>query len=83
MLSSIYSMSPPEDVAWDGVGGAAEALACVSMPDGLTLQLPVARDQTAAELLSAACKVSAVVIREQTKYIYLLKVKIRKTKFSL
>lgn len=55
MLSSIYSMSPPEDGAWDGAGGAAEA------PDGLTLQLPVGRDQTAAELLSAACKVSLVV----------------------
>ncbi|TWW72297.1 T-lymphoma invasion and metastasis-inducing protein 2 [Takifugu flavidus] len=57
VLSSIYSMSPPEDGAWDGAGGATEALACVSMPDGTTVQLPVGRDQTAAELLSAACKV--------------------------
>lgn len=83
VLSSIYSMSPPEDGAWDGVGGATEALACVSMPDGLTLQLPVARDQTAAELLSAACKVSSVVSWEQTKSLFSLKVKIRKTKFFL
>lgn len=66
MLASIYSMSPPEDGAWDGVGGATEALACVSMPDGLTVQLPVGRDQTAAELLSAACKVSSVVIYENS-----------------
>uniref|UniRef100_A0A3B5KGG2 TIAM Rac1 associated GEF 2 n=1 Tax=Takifugu rubripes TaxID=31033 RepID=A0A3B5KGG2_TAKRU len=57
VLSSIYSMSPPEDGAWDGAGGATEALACVSMPDGTAVQLPVGRDQTAAELLSAACKV--------------------------
>lgn len=59
-------MPPPEDGAWDGVGGATEALACVSMPDGLTVQLPVGRDQTSAELLSAACKVSSVVSREKT-----------------
>ncbi|XP_034050782.1 T-lymphoma invasion and metastasis-inducing protein 2 isoform X2 [Thalassophryne amazonica] len=57
MLSSIYSMSPPEGGVWDGIRGAADMLMCVHMPDNLTLQVPVRRDQTAADLLSAACKV--------------------------
>ncbi|XP_074517408.1 rho guanine nucleotide exchange factor TIAM2 isoform X1 [Sebastes fasciatus] len=57
MLTSIYSMSPPEGGAWDGISGATDVLTCVYMPDGLTVQVPVRRDQTAADLLSAACKV--------------------------
>ncbi|XP_070775944.1 rho guanine nucleotide exchange factor TIAM2-like [Enoplosus armatus] len=57
VLTSIYSMSPPEGGVWDGISGATEALTCVHMPDGLTVQVPVRRDQTAADLLSAACKV--------------------------
>lgn len=66
MLSSIYSMSPPEDGMWDYADGATDALAFVSMPDGLAVRLPVGRDQTAAELLSAACKVSSVVTSFKT-----------------
>ncbi|KAM7403876.1 hypothetical protein PAMA_004347 [Pampus argenteus] len=57
VLTSIYSMSPPEGGVWDSIGGAADVLACVYMPDSLTVQVPVRRDQTAADLLSAACKV--------------------------
>ncbi|XP_077945634.1 rho guanine nucleotide exchange factor TIAM2 isoform X2 [Gasterosteus aculeatus] len=57
MLTSIYSMSPPEGSLWDGISGASDALTCVYMPDGLTVQVPVRRDQTAADLLSASCKV--------------------------
>ncbi|XP_075964494.1 rho guanine nucleotide exchange factor TIAM2 [Anarhichas minor] len=57
MLTSIYSMSPPEGGVWDSIGGATDVLTCVYMPDGLTVQVPVRRDQTAADLLSAACKV--------------------------
>ncbi|KAM4625439.1 rho guanine nucleotide exchange factor TIAM2 [Polymixia lowei] len=57
VLTNIYSMSPPEGGAWDGGSGAAEALTCVYTPDSLTVQVPVRRDQTAAELLSSACKV--------------------------
>ncbi|XP_039642109.1 T-lymphoma invasion and metastasis-inducing protein 2-like isoform X2 [Perca fluviatilis] len=57
MLTSIYSMSPPEGGVWDSISGATDVLTCVHMPDGLTVQVPVRRDQTAADLLSAACKV--------------------------
>ena len=57
VLTSIYSMSPPEGSVWDSHSGAADVLTCVYMPDGLTVQVPVRRDQTAADLLSAACKV--------------------------
>ncbi|XP_034381461.1 T-lymphoma invasion and metastasis-inducing protein 2 isoform X1 [Cyclopterus lumpus] len=56
MLTSIYSMSPPEGGVWDSLGGATDVLTCVYMPDGLTVQVPVRRDRTAADLLSAACK---------------------------
>lgn len=58
MLSNIYSMSPPEDGAWDCIEAATDALTCVCMPDGQTVQVPLSRDQTAADLLAAACKVS-------------------------
>uniref|UniRef100_A0A8C2XNU0 TIAM Rac1 associated GEF 2 n=1 Tax=Cyclopterus lumpus TaxID=8103 RepID=A0A8C2XNU0_CYCLU len=61
MLTSIYSMSPPEGGVWDSLGGATDVLTCVYMPDGLTVQVPVRRDRTAADLLSAACKVGLVV----------------------
>ncbi|XP_041809076.1 T-lymphoma invasion and metastasis-inducing protein 2 isoform X2 [Chelmon rostratus] len=57
VLTSIYSMSPPEGGVWDSISGATDVLTCVHMPDGLTVQVPVRRDQTAADLLSAACKV--------------------------
>lgn len=57
VLTSIYSMSPPEGGVWDHISGATDVLTCVHMPDGLTVQVPVRRDQTAADLLSAACKV--------------------------
>ncbi|XP_076017749.1 rho guanine nucleotide exchange factor TIAM2 [Genypterus blacodes] len=53
VLTSIYSMSPPEGGVWDGIDG----LTCVFMPDGLAVQVPVRGDQTAADLLHAACKV--------------------------
>uniref|UniRef100_H3DHK7 TIAM Rac1 associated GEF 2 n=1 Tax=Tetraodon nigroviridis TaxID=99883 RepID=H3DHK7_TETNG len=56
-LRFIYSMSPPEDGAWDCAEGATDALTCVCMPDGCTVQVLLRRDQTAADLLSAACKV--------------------------
>uniref|UniRef100_A0A3B4UCR4 TIAM Rac1 associated GEF 2 n=1 Tax=Seriola dumerili TaxID=41447 RepID=A0A3B4UCR4_SERDU len=54
---NIYSMSPPEGGVWDSISCATDVLTCVYMPDGLTVQVPVRRDQTAADLLSAACKV--------------------------
>ncbi|XP_069392513.1 rho guanine nucleotide exchange factor TIAM2 isoform X1 [Paralichthys olivaceus] len=57
VLTSIYSMSPPEGGEWDSISGATDALTVVHMPDGLTVQVPVRRDQTAADLLSVACKV--------------------------
>ncbi|XP_026155401.1 T-lymphoma invasion and metastasis-inducing protein 2 isoform X2 [Mastacembelus armatus] len=57
VLTSIYSMSPPEGGVWDNISCATEVLTCVYMPDGLTVQVPVKRDQAAADLLSAACKV--------------------------
>ncbi|KAM6912738.1 rho guanine nucleotide exchange factor TIAM2 [Xenentodon cancila] len=57
VLSSIYSMSPPEGGLWDGVSGATDLPMCVYTPDGLTVQVPVRRDQTVADLLCAACKV--------------------------
>ncbi|XP_056249833.1 rho guanine nucleotide exchange factor TIAM2 isoform X1 [Seriola aureovittata] len=57
VLTSIYSMSPPEGGVWDSISCATDMLTCVYMPDGLTVQVPVRRDQTAADLLSAACKV--------------------------
>lgn len=50
-------MSPPEGGLWDSVSSAADALMCVYMPDGLTVQVPIRRDQAAADLLCAACKV--------------------------
>lgn len=54
VLSSIYSMSPPEDGVWDCV---ADMVMSVYMPDSSTVQIPVRRDQTAADLLAEACKV--------------------------
>uniref|UniRef100_UPI0037E74F56 rho guanine nucleotide exchange factor TIAM2-like n=1 Tax=Semicossyphus pulcher TaxID=241346 RepID=UPI0037E74F56 len=57
VLTSIYSMSPPEGGVWDSSGGAMDLLTCVYMPDRLTVQVRVRRGQTAADLLSAACKV--------------------------
>ncbi|CAB1419196.1 unnamed protein product [Pleuronectes platessa] len=57
VLTSIYSMSPPEVGVWDIISGGTDELTGVYMPDGLTVQVPVRRDQTAADLLSAACKV--------------------------
>lgn len=57
MLSNIYSMSPPEGGAWESISDASDALMCIHVPDGLTVHAPVGRDQTAADLLSAACKV--------------------------
>lgn len=57
VLTSIYSMSPPEGGVWDSISGATDVLTCVYMPDSLTVQVPVRRDQTAADLLSVACKV--------------------------
>uniref|UniRef100_A0A3B4AAH5 DH domain-containing protein n=1 Tax=Periophthalmus magnuspinnatus TaxID=409849 RepID=A0A3B4AAH5_9GOBI len=54
ILSSIYSMSPPEGGVWDS---EADMVMCIYMPDSLTVQIPVRRDQTAADLLSLACKV--------------------------
>uniref|UniRef100_A0A3Q4AFD5 Uncharacterized protein n=1 Tax=Mola mola TaxID=94237 RepID=A0A3Q4AFD5_MOLML len=56
VLACIYSMSPPEGSVWDGIIGTADMLTCVHMPDGLTVQVPVRREQTAADLLTAACK---------------------------
>ncbi|XP_040925194.1 rho guanine nucleotide exchange factor TIAM2 isoform X2 [Betta splendens] len=56
VLASIYSMSPPEGGVRDGAGCSTDVL-LVHMPDGLTVQVPVGREQTAADLLSAACKV--------------------------
>lgn len=53
VLTGIYSLLPPEGSAWD-------CTSCVHMPDGLTVQVPVRRDQTVADLLSAACKVGFV-----------------------
>ncbi|XP_071354611.1 rho guanine nucleotide exchange factor TIAM2-like [Trachinotus anak] len=57
VLTSIYSMSPPEGGVWDSISCATDMLTCVYMPDGLTVQVPVRRDQTAADLLSSVCKV--------------------------
>uniref|UniRef100_A0A665VRV9 TIAM Rac1 associated GEF 2a n=1 Tax=Echeneis naucrates TaxID=173247 RepID=A0A665VRV9_ECHNA len=37
VLSSIYSMSPPEGGVWDSMSCATDVLMCVFMPDGLTL----------------------------------------------
>lgn len=54
VLSSIYSMSPPEGGVWDSM---ADEFLCVHTPDRLTVQIPVRRDQTAADLLLVACKV--------------------------
>ncbi|XP_056151536.1 rho guanine nucleotide exchange factor TIAM2 isoform X1 [Lampris incognitus] len=61
VLTSIYSMSPPEGGVWDssnggGVGGG-EVLTSVYMPDGVTVQVPVRGDHTVSELFSSACKV--------------------------
>lgn len=60
VLTSIYSMSPPEGGVWDSTNGATGIVMCVHMPDGLTVQVPVRRDQTASDLVSAACKVGMV-----------------------
>uniref|UniRef100_A0A8C4DJ90 TIAM Rac1 associated GEF 2 n=1 Tax=Dicentrarchus labrax TaxID=13489 RepID=A0A8C4DJ90_DICLA len=49
--------TPTDGGVWDSVSGATDVLTCVHMPDGLTVQVPVRRDQTVADLLSAACKV--------------------------
>ncbi|CAJ1073885.1 T-lymphoma invasion and metastasis-inducing protein 2 [Xyrichtys novacula] len=57
VLTSIYSMSPPEGGAWDSSSGGRNVLMCVHMPDQLTVQVAIRRDQTVADLLSAACKV--------------------------
>ncbi|KAM9708796.1 rho guanine nucleotide exchange factor TIAM2 isoform 1-T5 [Menidia menidia] len=57
VLASIYSMSPPEGGLWDGVCSPPDVVMRVRMQDGLTIQVPVRRDQTAADLLCAACKV--------------------------
>ncbi|XP_034530750.1 T-lymphoma invasion and metastasis-inducing protein 2 [Notolabrus celidotus] len=58
VLTSIYSMSPPEGGVWDSSSsGGMDVLTCVYMPDRLTVQVAIRRDQTAADLLSAACKV--------------------------
>lgn len=57
MLTSIYSMSPPEGGVWASISGVTDVLTCIYMPDGTTVQVPVRRDQTAADLLCAACKV--------------------------
>ncbi|KAM9777823.1 rho guanine nucleotide exchange factor TIAM2 [Neosynchiropus ocellatus] len=54
VLSNIYSMSPPEGGVWDS---SSSAMTCVHMPDGLTVQVPITGEQTAAHLLSVACKV--------------------------
>lgn len=54
VLSSIYSMSPSEGGEWDSL---ADMVMNVYMPDSLTVQIPVRRDQTAGDLLSVACKV--------------------------
>lgn len=67
VLTSIYSMSPPEGGAWDSVSCTTDTLACVYMPDSSTVQVPVRGDHTAADLLSAACKVGlAASVREMT-----------------
>ncbi|XP_075883622.1 rho guanine nucleotide exchange factor TIAM2 isoform X5 [Nelusetta ayraudi] len=64
VLASIYSVSPPDGGAWEsglgGVGLAPDAPMCVRMPDGLVIQVPVGGEQTAAELLAAACKVKTL-----------------------
>ncbi|KAM4541359.1 rho guanine nucleotide exchange factor TIAM2 [Fundulus diaphanus] len=57
MLTSIYSMSPPNGGIWDSIDAASDTLTCVRMPDGLTVQVPVRKHQTASDLLCAACKV--------------------------
>nr|XP_043903389.1 rho guanine nucleotide exchange factor TIAM2-like isoform X2 [Solea senegalensis] len=58
VLNSIYSMSPPEGGAWDSASCATDVtLSCVFMPDGLTVRVPLRREQSASDLLSAACKV--------------------------
>ncbi|XP_029900040.1 T-lymphoma invasion and metastasis-inducing protein 2 [Myripristis murdjan] len=57
VLANIYSMSPPEGGVWDGSNGATEVLTCIYMPDSLTVQVPARGEQTAAVLLSSACKV--------------------------
>lgn len=73
MLACIYSMSPPEGSVWDGIIGTADMLTCVHMPDGLTVQVPVRREQTAADLLTAACKVGLVQGNDVTTAQLLLK----------
>uniref|UniRef100_A0A3Q0S5X3 TIAM Rac1 associated GEF 2 n=1 Tax=Amphilophus citrinellus TaxID=61819 RepID=A0A3Q0S5X3_AMPCI len=49
MLTSIYSMSPPEGGVWASIGGVTDVLTCIYMPDGLTVQVPIRRDQTAGK----------------------------------
>lgn len=77
MLSSIYSMSPPEGGVWDGAA-AADMLTCVHMPDGLTVQVPVRGEQTAAELLSAACKVGSAASCADTSTLHTVVARERK-----
>ncbi|KAK7904806.1 hypothetical protein WMY93_017413 [Mugilogobius chulae] len=54
ILSSIYSMSPPEGGVWDS---STDMVMCVYMPDSSTVEIPVRGEQTAADLLSVTCKV--------------------------
>ncbi|XP_077395376.1 rho guanine nucleotide exchange factor TIAM2 [Festucalex cinctus] len=55
-LTSIHSMAPPEDGAWDGISCNTGVLTCVYMPDGLTAQVHVGSEQRATDLLFEACK---------------------------
>ncbi|MEQ2309796.1 hypothetical protein AMECASPLE_002262 [Ameca splendens] len=57
MLTSIYSMSPPNGGIWDNIAAASDMQTCVRMPDGLTVQVPIRKHQTASDLLCVACKV--------------------------
>uniref|UniRef100_A0A7N8Y6S8 TIAM Rac1 associated GEF 2 n=1 Tax=Mastacembelus armatus TaxID=205130 RepID=A0A7N8Y6S8_9TELE len=79
VLTSIYSMSPPEGGVWDNISCATEVLTCVYMPDGLTVQVPVKRDQAAADLLSAACKVG----RLRTIFLSIVNIKQKQRCFAV
>lgn len=65
VLTSIYSMPPPDGGAWEsGLGGIElSPVTCVRMPDGSVIQVPVGGEQTAGELLHAACKVTRWLIK--------------------
>uniref|UniRef100_A0A8C6PSV8 TIAM Rac1 associated GEF 2 n=1 Tax=Nothobranchius furzeri TaxID=105023 RepID=A0A8C6PSV8_NOTFU len=54
ILTSIYSMSPPDGGIWENLSGATDRLMSVYMPDGLTVQVPTRRDQTAVKQLDPA-----------------------------